>query len=267
MKSKFKFVWLLSLVLVLATGCQSILKLTYKNKDFEWVNPSNIAKVVIQSTRDKGFRYVVTDAATLESLYEYTSSAMPVEEKVPLEPDYIFEFHSYDNQLTKYFYTAGSDTQETKGNFYNDDGIYVVLNRIDQHLIKNLFSLRKPQDFYRGYYGSILEALKVIRKDHPEGMLGVSIAEDRDLLKFQMSYEILDFNIDLNQLGVHPISDPAEADLGVVIRTQGFKRDLYKAEAILKERKTAKSTTYYIVSQYRQDNWQTKIYREKPEGF
>lgn len=255
------------LFLSLATGCKSLLKLTYKNDDFEWVAPQNLAKIVIQSSRDVGFRFVVSDAETIAELYEDLSAAMPVEEKNPLDPDYIFEFTTYENKVLKYYYTTGIGAQETGGNFYNEEGAFVVLDRIDNNLIKNLFALRKPQDFYNGYYGSILEAVRAVRADHPQGKFGVMISEDKEMLKFQMSYEILEFNLELNALDVHPIFTEQEVDLTMNVKTRGYKTNLYKAVAEVRDNTSRKTEKYYIVSDYKDGVWTTAVSKDMPSGF
>ncbi len=258
---------LLIMIAISISGCQSLLKLTYQNEDFEWVTPENLAKVVIQSTRDIGFRFVVTDIDTIRELHESLSAAMPVEEVNSLEPDYIFEFTTYDNEVLKYYYTTGIGTQESGGNFYNDEKIYVVLNRIDNSLIKNVFALRKPQDFFQGYYGSILQAVERVREDHPDAPLGVMINEDKEMLKFQMSHEILDFNLELNALGVHPVYTNREMDLVMNIKTRGYKTSLYKAVVELRDNKNRKNIRYYILSEYLSGQWHTEVSDQMPEGF
>lgn len=257
----------LLLIIISMTGCQSLLKLTYQNEDFEWVKPENLAKVVIQSTRDIGFRFVVTDIDTIDELYESLSAALPVDEVSGLEPDYIFEFTTYENEVLKYYYTTGIGSQESGGNFYNDDKIYVVLNRIDNSLIKNVFALRKPQDFFSGYYGSILQAVERVQEDFADKSIGVMINEDKEMLKFQMSHEILDFNLELNKMGVHPVYTDREQDLVMNIKTQGYKTSLFKGVVELRDNQKKRNSRYYILSEYVDDQWKTQVSDELPEGF
>ncbi len=267
MKRLIKSLILVCLVVTMTAGCQSLLKLTYKNEDFEWVTKENLGKVVIQSTRDKGFRFVVTDEATLKELYESLSSAMAVEEKNPLAPDYIFEFNTFENQVIKFYYTTGSGSAETRGNFYNDEKSFLVLNRIDNNIIKNLFALRKPRDFFKGYYGSLLEAVKQVQADYKVTAVGVMVNEDKEMLKFQMSYELLDFNLALNALGAIPITEDKETELVMNIKTRGYTTDLYKAVVEVKNNKDRKTKSYYIKSDYVGEKWTTIVTTERPDGF
>lgn len=254
------------LVLVFSTGCQSLLKLTYQNEDFEWLVSENVAKLVIQSTRDKGFRFVVTDDITLVELQEALASAMPVLEKNTLEPDYIFEFSSYDNEVKQFYYVAGSGPQENAGNFFNEEGIWLVLSRIDEMIFNNLYSLRKPRDFFNGYYGSILQAVKLVQDDFNTTEIGVMINEDKEMLKFQMSYEIVDFNIALNELGASSVDSESDMDLVMKVRTRGFTTDSYTAFIDVRDNRNRLTETYYIKSVF-DETWQIEVTNDRPEGF
>ncbi|PKK40708.1 hypothetical protein ABB02_00041 [Clostridiaceae bacterium JG1575] len=253
--------------LLVLPGCQSLLRLTYRNEDFKWVEPKDLAKIIIQSTRDVGFRFVVTDKETMGELRESLSTALPVEERNSLAPDYIFEFHTYDNRIIKYYYTTGTVNEDHKGNFYNDTKQYVVLNRIDNQLIRNLFALRKPQSFYEGYYGSVLQALKTIAADHEGVPLAVLIGEDKEMLKFQMSYEILDFNVMLSERGMRPVQKDRDGDVVVIVNTVGYKTNLYKAILKVQDNTHRKTTRYYVVSHFNGGKWTTTVTQKAPEGF
>lgn len=267
MKKTFKAVIIFSLMAVILSGCSSILKLTYKNEDFEWVNKDNIAKIIIQSTRDKGFRFVVTDAGTIRELYDSLSSAMPVEGKNPLEPDYIFEFNTYKSEIIKYYYTAGVTTEETLGNLYNDSKAYIVMNRIDNNIIKNLFALRKPMDFKVGYYGALQESVKAIRADYPEGTIGVMLGDDKEMLKYQLSFEIADFSTQLEKLNARIVTKTTDADIIAVPVTRGYKTNLYKAVVEVKNNLMKKNKNYYIISHYMDEKWTPVISGTRPDGF
>lgn len=266
-RNKALLLLLLLTLALLSSSCRSILKLTYQNKDFEWLNANDLARLVIQSTRDKGFRFVVTDELTLVELYKSLSSAMPVEERNSLEADYIFEFRTYDNTVRRFSYIAGSDSQGNRGNFYNDTGTWLVLNRIDTTIFNNLYTLRKPRDFAKGYYGSILDAVKLVQADYQTKAVGVRINEDKEMLKFQMSYEILEFNQGLQELGALPVLDEKGAQLVMTVKTRGFSRDLYKAVVEIRDQGTHKTDTYYLKADYRNEAWQVEVSKERMEGF
>lgn len=267
MKKYIKTIITMTLAFVFLTGCKSVLRLTYKNEDFEWVNSGNIAKIIIQSTRDKGFRFEVTDPLTIRELYDSLSSSMPAKGRNPLDPDYIFEFNTYKNEIKKYYYTAGVTTQEDLGNLYNDDKAYIVMSRIDNNIIKNLFALRKPMDFKNGYYGSLLGAVKAVRADMPDGVIGVMLRDDTEMLKYQLSFEINQFDEDLKAVNAKVISKDSEADIIVTPVTSGYKTNLYKAYIETKDNKDKKTKYYYIVSNYENQSWTHKITSSRPQGF
>ena len=85
----------LSLLILLVTlffliGCSSINKLTIKNKDFEYIKNGNVTKVNINNTRDKGFKFVVTDERSIKDIYDILSTSKSANEKSSLQPDYVF---------------------------------------------------------------------------------------------------------------------------------------------------------------------------------
>ena len=83
------------------TGCSLIdnvkLKLNMKNTDFEYLKQGKADKLVIQSTRDTSFRFMVTDKNTIKEVYELLSKGKVINEKSDYDPDYIFEIHIGDS--------------------------------------------------------------------------------------------------------------------------------------------------------------------------
>lgn len=267
MKSRIKLLSLLFAMIMLFSSCKSIQKLTYRNKDFEFVNKSKIEKVVIQGTRDKGFRFLVTDEKTIKDLYDSLSGGMPVKERSELEPDYIFEFHAYDSSVKKYYYVAGLTGDDTKGNLYNEDSTYYVMNRIDNDLIKNLLVLRKPVNFTTGYYGGIETLVKRVKQDYPERSISVMINEDNEMMKYHLSFEILQFQRELANMGVGFARKLSDADVVINIRTMGYNSTLIKLGAQVKDNVIKKEKNYYLRSEYKDKAWSSNIYESQPEDF
>lgn len=258
--------FLLFLTLSLSS-CRSIINLTYKNDDFEYLQNGQVTKVIIQSTRDKGFRFMVTDPETIKELYNSLSTAVPAKEKNPLAPDYIFEFHTMDNEVKKYNYIAGSSSDKEKGNLYDENSSYAVINRIDNKIIKNLNALRKPQDFSKAYFGSILDAVKAVRADYPKGALGLILNEDKEMQKYIMSFELKEFEGKLLEREGKIITSEKEAEIIVKVHTLGYKTDYIKLVVDVKDTGTRKSKSYYVLSKYIDGTWNIKVSGEKPEGW
>ena len=249
------------------SGCSAIQKLNYKNKDFEFVNKNKLQKVVIQGTRDKGFRFLVKDEKTLENLYNSLSAATPVKEKSELEADYIFEFHGNDNTVRKYYYVAGVGDEENRGNFYDDKHTWYVLNRIDNEIIKNLLVLRKPTSFTTGYYGGIINLVKRVKQDYPDKGIAVMISEDNEMMKYHLSYEIMEFKRQLQEMGVELVRKNTDADVVISIRTMGYNSSVIKLGALVRDNVIRKEKSYYMKSDYKDREWIPKVFENKPEDF
>ena len=267
MKNKLKIISLFLVILFSLSSCKAIQKLTYRNKDFEFVNKSKIEKVVIQGTRDKGFRFLVTDGKTIEDLYDSLSAGMPVSEKSELEPDYIFEFHAYDNTIKKYYYVAGLSNDDTKGNLYNEDSTYYVMNRIDNDLIKNMLVLRKPINFIVGYYGGIETLVKRVKQDYPEKTISVMINEDIEMMKYHLSFEILQFQRELANMGVGFARKNTEADVVINISTKGYNSTMIKLGALVRDNVIKKEKSYYLRNEYKDKVWSSNVYENMPNDF
>ena len=176
------------------TGCSKLdsmkVKLGLKNNDFEYIKQNKIEKIVIQNTRDQGYRFVVTDKKAIQELYEILSSAKEVKEKSTLKPDYVFEMHEGHNKVHKFNYVAGLD-KSNGGNLYSDDKIYIVSKRIDNDIIKNFWNIRIPKDFTDIYYNSILKTLNEYLKDTKSNKsIGINLDEDIDIAKFILSTDL-----------------------------------------------------------------------------
>lgn len=257
---------------MMMTGCAQIeelrIKYGYKNTDFEFLKNEDLKTIIIQSTRDKGFRFVVRDQATILELYESLSTAKVVDEIISYDSDYIFEFHNLDGDIFYYEYVAGVSEKE-KANFYTDENSYLVTDRIDNNLIQNLYSIRKPKYFEDIYYGSFLELVQIVREEYPGVTLGVKIDEDLPVLKYQLSKDLETFKGNLKKEGAILIQDGETADMILDVKTSGFTTIKYKAVVNLVESANFEEKEYYIFGTYENDvtKWETIIGTTKPTGF
>ena len=117
-------------------------KLGWKTEYFEYLDSKNLEQISIQSTRDLGFKFIVTEGSAKNTMYNLLCKAQKSDEKSSLDPDYIFEFDLGD-EVKQFYYVVGSDS----GNFYSDTDVYTVSNRIDEVIIQNLSFIRKPKEF------------------------------------------------------------------------------------------------------------------------
>ena len=94
---KIRYLTVALLVVIISTlsGCgiidTGLVKLNLKNTDFEYINENKVNKIVIQSTRDSGFKFVVNDSNAINDIYKILSKGKVKGEKTSLDPDYVFE--------------------------------------------------------------------------------------------------------------------------------------------------------------------------------
>lgn len=267
MRRRLSSIFLIFIILFTVTGCSSLFKIKKGNTDFEYLDKGEVIKVIIQSTRDRGFRFAVTDPETIKELYSSLSGAVPAEEKSTMDPDYIFEFHILGQEPRKYSYVAGAQENQNTGNLYGEGKIYHLMDRIDNRIIMNLNAMRKPVNFKTAYYGSVLDAVKAMRADFPEGRVNLIISEDREIQKYQMSYEIAEFAQELSSRNVILNGEEGSEQTEAKIVTEGYKTDFYKGYLEVRDGVSKKTRKYYIISRYREDRWEISVSGTKPEGW
>lgn len=268
---KVRIIAILSCFLLLA-GCARFdalkVKYGYKNLDFELLNESDLSSIIIQSARDKGFRFIVTDKSTIRELYNSLSSAKKSDVRTDFDTDYIFEFHSVEGETIKYNYVAGVSDQE-KGNFYSEDANYIVTDRIDNNLIRNLYSLRKPKYFEDIYYGSLIELIKTVKAEYTSQDVGIKLYNDVDILKYMLSKDVEAFRSSALDEGAVLLNSGEKSDVVLEVKTQGYTTIVFKAVVTLKIDSEYLNKEYYIYGKYNNDitGWDTTITDTKPEGF
>lgn len=272
---RYLFLAVLLVFSFLSSGCSKIdelkVKAGLKNTDFEYMNQGKIQKVVIQSTRDQGFRFIVTDKNVIEDLYNALSTAKVSSQKSSLEPDYVFEMDEGNNKVHKFNYIAGLEKKDS-GNLYSDDKIYVVSKRIDNEIISKYWVIRRPKNFTEIYYGSISDALNQYLKDKDKDSktVGINIKDDVESAKFILSTDLEDFKESLKSefKNVSVVDkDKENYDVLVTIKTQGYKSTLFKAIVTFWDKNERSEKKYYIFNKYESGRWNVKVSEEKPKDF
>ncbi len=262
------------MVIFSISGCSSIdklkVKMGLKNNDFEYINQGKIKKVTIQDTRDKGYRFTVTDPRTIKDLYTILSTAKPVKEKSALAPDYIFEMEETPDKIYKFNYIAGIDSKNA-GNLYSGDKIYQVSSRLDNDILVSFWNTRTPKNFKYIYYESILEAIGEYSKTADKSKkTGINISDDTESAKFVLSKDLEEFKANLKRKysNFELIEDQnAQYDMVMNISTEGYKSTLYKMKATFSDKTQNSEKKYYILSVYN-NQWKITIKADsKPEGY
>ncbi|MBU3092512.1 hypothetical protein K2F40_13785 [Clostridium sp. CM028] len=272
-KSKLIIFCFIIITSFIFTGCKSFdvikVKLGVKNVDFDYIEQGRIKKIIIQSTRDKSFRFVVTDEIAIKDLHKILSSAKEVNEKSTLEADYIFEMYEGVDKVHKFSYIAGLDKKDG-ANLYSADKSYIVSKRIDNDIIENFWNIRKPIDFETVYYDSILKVLdKYIKDDDKSKKIFVDISEDNEVAKFILSTDLESFKSKLlNDFNALLVKDKNTGyDELVSVKTEGYKSTIYKSSVTIKNKANEKEKKYYVVAKY-DKGWNIEIFEdEKPKGF
>jgi predicted RND superfamily exporter protein len=241
-----------------------------KNTDFEYIQQGKIQKIIIQNTRDNGFRFTVTDQNAIKELYDILSTAKIVNKKSPLQPDYIFEMDEGNNKIHRFNYIAGLDKKDL-GNLYSDNKIYIVSKRIDNDIMENFWTIRKPKNFKQVYYGSIFNTLEQYLKGKSNNKtIGINVNDDIEAAKFILSTDLEDFKDELDSKFKNTYiasNGQQNYDITMTIKTQGYKSTLYKAIVTFWDRIQKSEDKYYIYDEYTNGRWNMNISQDKPKGF
>lgn len=272
-KRAFIFIFISVLTLIFS-GCSKVedmkVKWGLKNRDFEYIKQNKIQKIIIQSTRDTGFRFIVTDKRTINDLYDILSTAKSSSEKSNLEPDYVFEMIEGADKVHKFNYVVGIHDKNV-GNLYNEDNSYIVSKRIDNDIIKNMSSLRKPRAFEELYYDTILNFINIYENSLPKDKsIGVNISDDIEVAKYILSIDVEDFKINLkNKMSNIDLvnKNKDKFDYLINVKTYGYKTTIYKSIITLQDKVNNNETKYYVLCKYDERAWDIKITKTKPDEF
>lgn len=273
MKKVKKYISLLCICMtaLILSSCTLIdnakVKLNLMNKDFEFLVNGKTDKIVIQSTRDTSFRFIVTDKNTIKEVYSLLSKAKIANDKSSYDSDYVFEVHMGD-QVKKYNYIVG-DYDKNNGNFYDDNKYYIVSKRLDNDIIQNLESIRKPRDFKNVYYESIIETIKqnedILNKGNKK--VGIDISGDIDVTKYQYSIDIDWFLREVKDIVPKANlvnKDREKYDIIVKVRTYGYKTSTYKSIITIENKAEKSETNFYIDCKNNSSSWEINILNKRP---
>lgn len=263
-----RFLYLL-LTIIVATnllGCNiansALIKVGVRNEDFEYIKQSEVDKIVIQSSRDPGFRFVVTDSNAKNDIYEILRQGKVIGEKTSLQPDYILEVY-IGEETKQYKYIVNLDERGV-GNFYDEDKVYLISKNLDETIIQNLSFTRKPKDFQEVYYSSILEVLKNKTDLNVDNNIAIDISGDVDCLKYMLSVDLLEFQNKAKEV-ISNISliDTGESTEGfdtvIIVKNKGYNTKVFKTIIIVNNQKDKIYETYYVKGNYENKKWNIKV--------
>lgn len=274
-KSKILLIAFVIIMSTLFSGCEAIdngmVKLGLKNNDFKYIKENKVNQIIIQSTRDAGFRFIVTDKNAINDIYNIVSSGRIKESKSKLDADYIFDIYIGD-EVKSYKYVVSASDSDT-GNFYDDEKAYLISKNLDDTIIKNLSFVRKPRDFEDIYYKCILDVLEekknLLKEDNK---VGVNIAGDVDCLKYMFSIDLEQFKKDIDKIlpGTTLVENNSDDfDTVITVKNRGYSSKIFKTTITVDDKKNKIYETYYVSAVYESKGWDIDIgeVNTKPENW
>lgn len=257
------------------TGCtlvdDAMVNLGFRNKDFDYIKDKQVDRIIIQSARDTGFRFVVTDQNAIDDIYETLRDGKIEDSKTDLAPDYVFEIHIGD-EVKYYKYVAYLDSNDV-GNFYDDQSNYKISKNLDETILQNLSFIRKPRDFDNIYYKSIIEVLQAEQtKLSSDNKVGIDINGDVDCLKYMFSVELEGFKKDIKDVipNISLIEDNKENyDTIITVKNKGYSSKIFKTTITVDNKKDKVYETFYVKGSYEYKNWNITVSEpnEKPNDW
>ena len=87
-KYRFTLVSVFIFICMSLTGCglidTALVKVGFKNTDFDYLLQNKVDKIIIQSSRDAGFRFIVNDQSAIQNIYGYFQREILRMKKHPL---------------------------------------------------------------------------------------------------------------------------------------------------------------------------------------
>lgn len=279
MKKRITKLLLTGIMLVVSSsmvGCAPVndvmVKLGFKNDDFNYMKTNKIDEIIIQNTRDSGFRFKVTDQKAIEDIYNALASGNPKSAKSSLDADYIFEIHSGD-EIKKYKYIVGVD-ESGKGNFYDGEKAYKVSKDLDQTIINNLSFIRRPREFNSIYYGTIMTVLEMNKDQlvNSKYKVGINMQGDLDCVKYLFSVQLQQFQKELQKVipGAGIVNNNNENyNVIVTVQNKGYDSETFRTLITIDNKLENTSQKYYVVGHYEFKKWEITVGKDgkKPENW
>jgi len=257
------------------SGCNLVndleVKMNLKNQQFEYIQQNRVDKIVIQSVRDSGFRFVVTDNKAINDIYKILSEGSEVSKKSSLDPDYVFEVY-IGEEVKKYQYVVGANEKDT-GNFYNEDKAFSVPKNLENTIMQNLSFIRKPRDFQYIYYQSILKIIEKKKDVLSNGnKVGIDISGDVDCLKYVFSVDLEEFKKNLSKALPNVTlvnSNYGDFDTVIKVKNRGYNSTIFKTLITVDNKKEKSFESYYVIAEYNYKDWDIKVSEPNkvPQGW
>ncbi|MGL4451335.1 MAG: hypothetical protein ACRCTZ_09105 [Sarcina sp.] len=246
-------------------------KIGLKNNYFNYFNEGVVTEVAMQSTRDPGFRIIVTEPSAINDVYKVLSDGRPVSksDKSTLQPDYKVQIFQ-GSKVSTYDYVAGQTSGST-GNFYSGDEVFHLSKRLDNQIIQNLSFVQKPRDFNSIYYGSILDVLKAdktqLTTNSPK--VAVNVLDDYLCTKFLLSVDMQNFLSEAQEIvpGIQFMNhDRSKYNIIVNVECYGYTSKTFRTIITINDKNNNSEKKYYVQGEY-DGSWNTQIFNSMPQSW
>ncbi|MGL4847905.1 MAG: hypothetical protein ACRC28_03110 [Clostridium sp.] len=239
-----------------------LVKLGFRNNAFNYIKQTKVDKIVIQNSRDPGFRFIITDPKAINQLYETLSHGSVRPKGNSLQPDYIFEIYTGD-QIKKYDYVVGVDTSG-EGNFWDGSQAFQVPKNLEDTIINNLSFINKPRDFNEIYYGSILKVINQTKQSYEKdgAKVGVDLMGDVECVKYLYSNDLQQFTKEIQKSvpGAQLVNGNF-GDFNVIIsaNNRGYSTNLFKTIITVDDRQNNVYQQYYVIGKFDFNKWEIEV--------
>ncbi|MGL4655069.1 MAG: hypothetical protein ACRCWM_04165 [Sarcina sp.] len=246
-------------------------KIGLRNNYFNYFKQGVVTEVAMQSTRDPGFRIIVTEPSAINDVYKVLSDGKPVSksDKSTLQPDYTVQIFQ-GSKVSTYDYVAGQTSGST-GNFYSGDQVFHLSKRLDNQIIQNLSFVEKPRDFTSIYYGSILDVLKAdktqLTTNSPK--VAVNVLDDYLCTKFLLSVDMQNFLSEAQEIvpGIQFMNhDRSKFNIIVNVECYGYTSKTFKTIITVNNKINNSEKKYYVQGEY-DGSWNTQIFNSMPQSW
>lgn len=254
---------------IMLSGCGT------KNTYFDYMKDGSVDKIIIKNARDKGLRFIITDAEKINNLYKVLEAAEASTNKTSLDTDYVIELYSAADIVDTLNYVVGISSSE-EGNLFNENNVFSVSKRLDEDIFSYLEDIRKPKSFNKVYYESISKVIDAYnRSNNNSTKISFNSTDDDEVQKFIYSTELKNFTNQMSSKLSVVKDDASMSNLKLTFETVGYKSSAeggaleatFKAKASVKAVDTGVITNYWVSNAYSSNNWTYNITTEEPSDF
>ncbi|MEF9952927.1 MAG: hypothetical protein RR840_02215 [Clostridium sp.] len=233
-------------------GTKTPIKAELENKEVE--------RITITNARYAG-RYTIIDKKSMQRFVSYLEKVDPVEKSPGLEPDFIFEVYSGNENLGTYKYIAGV-TDSDEGNLMDMNGkMYRVTRNIEDIFMKRLMKkndLKNVPEYYTSLINTIIEKAEI----KPGSTVVVDIGKDYAVTKSITSVEqqsILE-SVKAKDIKIIFPTKEKKYDYSIEIKTGKYGNTSSESVVTVKTNDLAKKPIRYEISgNYKKGDWEFHI--------